>query len=163
RTEDLAAAWRRLGLSRLSLEIIELPDRRLNRAALQLAADELADGGTEVSVLLPRLQHNRVWHRLLHDRTADSIAQAPTHLPHCNVTIVPYHLRGAGRSTAAVPVIAGAGNRSASNGNGTASEAIDLGVAPPDNYVGLDHVPTRQQVTVVGRVHSVRVQPWGSA
>jgi hypothetical protein len=163
RTEDLATAWRRLGLSRLSLEIIELPDRRLNRAALQLAADELADGGTEVSVLLPRLQHNRVWHRLLHDRTADSIAQALTDLPHCNVTIVPYHLRGAGRSTVAVPVGAVSGNGSASNGNGTTPGPVDLGVSLPDGCVALDHIPTRQQITVVGRVHSVRVQPWGSA
>jgi amino acid transporter len=164
RTEDLAAAWRRLGLSRLSLEIIELPDRRLNRAALQVAADELADGGTEVSVLVPRLQHTRLWHRLLHDRTADSIAQALTDLPHCNVTIVPYHLRAGGRPspTAALPA--------ARNGNGThagvtagAQGPVDLGVEPPAGSVPLDRIPTRQQVTVTGRVHAVRVQPWGSA
>ena len=29
RTEDLTAAWTRLGLARVSLEILELPDRRL--------------------------------------------------------------------------------------------------------------------------------------
>ncbi len=34
-----------------------------------------SDGDTEVSVLIPRIQHTRVWHRLLHDRTADSIAE----------------------------------------------------------------------------------------
>jgi amino acid transporter len=164
RTEDLAAAWRRLGLSRLSLEIIELPDRRLNRAALQVAADELADAGTEVSVLLPRLQHTRLWHRLLHDRTADSIAQAVADLPHCNVTIVPYHLRAGGRPSATAALTA------AGNGNGTHAGVtagtqgpVDLGIELPVGSVPLDRIPTRQQVTVTGRVHAVRVQPWGSA
>jgi amino acid transporter len=162
RTEDLAAAWRRLGLSRLSLEIIELPDRRLNRAALQLAAEELADGGTEVSVLLPRLYYSRVWHRMLHDRTADSIAQVLADLPHCNVTIVPYHLRaGASKRAAAVDRIASdAGDEGrAINANG----AVDLGVATPPGCTPLDQVPTRTPVTVIGRVHAVRVQPWGGA
>ena len=92
RTEDLASAWTRLGLAHVALEIHELPDRRLNRAALELVASEVVDGDTEVTVLIPRIQHTRVWHRLLHDRTAGSIAEALAPLPHCNVTIVPYHL-----------------------------------------------------------------------
>jgi amino acid transporter len=157
RTEDLATAWRRLGLSRLALEIIELPDRRLNRAALQVAADELADGSTEVSVLLPRVQHNRVWHRLLHDRTADSIAQALTDLPHCNVTIVPYHLHSGGRT---MPVVSTNGVAAGTNGS---APQEDLGVAAPAGCVPLDRIPARRRVTVAGRVHAVRVQPWGSA
>ncbi len=164
RTEDLAAAWRHLGLSRLSLEIVELPDRRLNRAALQVAADELADGSTEVSVLVPRLQHSRVWHRLLHDRTADSIAQALMDLPHCNVTIVPYHLRAGGRPprTTAVEAV-GNGNGSQPAVSLAARGPVDLGVELPAGTVPLDRVPTRQHVTVTGRVHAVRVQPWGGA
>ena len=36
---DLEADWSRLGLSRLPLDIIECPDRRLARAALELAAE----------------------------------------------------------------------------------------------------------------------------
>jgi amino acid transporter len=164
RTEDLAAAWRRLGLSRLSLEIVELPDRRLNRAALQLVAEELADDETEVSVLVPRIHYTRVWHRLLHDRTADAIAQALADLPHCNVTIVPYHLRAGGRSSRrgrAVP---------AGNGDGISTAVaagtngpVDLGVETPDVCTPLDQLPVRRRVTVIGRVHAVRVQPWGGA
>jgi amino acid transporter len=164
RTEDLAAAWRRLGLSRLSLEIIELPDRRLNRAALEIAAEELADGDTEVSVLIPRIQHSRVWHRLLHDRTADSIAQAMADLPHCNVTVVPYHLRaGASKrkvtAVAATPsaTIDGNGERTGEGG------AVDLGVPAPAGCVPLGEVQARTRVNVIGRVHAVRVQPWGGA
>ena len=92
KTEDLAAAWRNLGFSRLPLDIVECPDRRIARAAAELVATALADGDTEVSVLLPRREYTHFWHRFLHDRTADSIAQALSVLPHSNVTIVPYHL-----------------------------------------------------------------------
>jgi amino acid transporter len=158
RTEDLAAAWRRLGLARLSLEIIELPDRRLNRAALQVAAEELADGQTEVSVLIPRIQRSRVWHRLLHDRTADSIAEAMADLAHCNVTIVPYHLRaGTSRATVTTPGTAQTAVNHSVNG------AVDLGVATPPECTPLDEIPIRAHVKVIGRVHAVRVQPWGGA
>ncbi|CAN5410413.1 hypothetical protein BH18ACT1_BH18ACT1_03170 [soil metagenome] len=45
-----------------------------------------------MSVLIPRRIYRRAWHRLLHDRTADAIAEALAPLPHANVTIVPYHL-----------------------------------------------------------------------
>ena len=55
----------------LPLDIIECPDRRLTRAAVEVAAEALLDGDTEVSVLLPRLEYERGWHRLLHDRTPD--------------------------------------------------------------------------------------------
>jgi hypothetical protein len=36
--------------------------------------------------------YRRAWHKLLHDRTADSIARVVSRLPHANVTFVPYHL-----------------------------------------------------------------------
>jgi amino acid transporter len=158
RTEDLAAAWRRLGLARLSLEIVELPDRRLNRAALQVAAEELADGQTEVSVLIPRIQRSRFWHRLLHDRTADSIAEAMADLAHCNVTIVPYHLRaGTPRATVTAP----ATTRDAVNHSANGVAAVDLGLAAPPECTPLDEVSIRARVKVIGRVHAVRVQPWG--
>ena len=96
--EDLQAAWTRLGFSRLSLQVVDVPDRRLTRAALEVVAEALADGDTEVTVLLPRLEHNRIWHKLLHDRTADDIAEALSQLPHANVTFVPYHLQAKARN-----------------------------------------------------------------
>ena len=68
--------WSRLGLSRLPLDIIECPDRRLARAALELAAETAADGDTELTILLPRRGFAAGWRRLLHDRTADRIAAA---------------------------------------------------------------------------------------
>jgi hypothetical protein len=91
--EVLAEEWRRLGLSRLPLELVDCPDRRITRSVVEVVAQEL-DGQTEVSVLVPRLEHKRFWHRLLHDRTADAIARAVSRLPHANVTFVPYLLGG---------------------------------------------------------------------
>ncbi|HUQ64503.1 MAG TPA: APC family permease [Acidimicrobiales bacterium] len=92
RAELLADEWQRLGLSRLPLELVDCPDRRIARAVLEIVTEVSADGDTEVSVLVPRLEHRRVWHRLLHDRTSDAIATAVSRVPHANVTFVPYHL-----------------------------------------------------------------------
>src|ERR1700736_3244765 len=69
RATALRQAWAELGLSRVPLDIVECPDRRLTRAAVNLVAEVLADGDTEATVLLPRLEYDRSWHRLLHDRT----------------------------------------------------------------------------------------------
>src|SRR5437870_1575872 len=92
RAEELAAQWRRLGLARVSLELVDCPDRRIARSVLEVVAEATADGQTEVSVLVPRRMYRRSWHKLLHDRTADSIARVVSRLPHANVTFVPYHL-----------------------------------------------------------------------
>src|SRR5581483_7907779 len=92
RAEELAQEWSRLALSRLPLELVECPDRRVARAAMEVVAEALADGQTEVSVLVPRREYLHVWHKLLHDHTADAIARAVSQLPHANVTFVPYHL-----------------------------------------------------------------------
>jgi amino acid transporter len=89
---QLADDWRRLGLARLPLEVVECPDRRVTRAVLGVVAEALSDRDTEVSVLIPRLEHRRLWHRVLHDRTSDAVARAVSRLPHANVTFVPYHL-----------------------------------------------------------------------
>ena len=94
--ETLAAEWRRLGLARIPLELVDCPDRRIARSVLEVVAEATSDGQTEVSVLVPRRMYRRSWHKLLHDRTADDIAQVVSRLPHANVTFVPYHL-GASR------------------------------------------------------------------
>jgi hypothetical protein len=77
-------------LSRVPLELVDCPDRRVDRAAVELVAAEL-DGSTEVSVLLPHRVYSRFWHRLLHDNTANEIAGVVGKLPHANVTTVPFH------------------------------------------------------------------------
>ena len=89
--DKLAEEWRRLGLSRFPLELVDCPDRRITRGVLEVVAEAL-DGQTEVTVLIPKREYRRFWHRLLHDRTANAIASAVSQLPHANVTFVPYHI-----------------------------------------------------------------------
>lgn len=89
--EELASQWEHLHLARLPLELVECPDRRVERAALELVSAELADGDTEVTVLLPVRIYRRLWHRYLHDRTAESIASEVSRLSHANVTSVPFN------------------------------------------------------------------------
>jgi amino acid transporter len=92
KAEELAQEWAILGVRRVPLELVDCPDRRLTRAVAQLVAEELSDGETEVSVLVPRREYTRFWHRLLHDRTSEAIAKVVSALPHANVTFVPYHI-----------------------------------------------------------------------
>ncbi len=92
KAERLMNDWLRLGLSRFPLELVDCPDRRIVRAVLEVVCEAMADGRTEVTVLVPRREYRRFWHRLLHDRTGDAIAKALARLPHANVTFVPYQL-----------------------------------------------------------------------
>ncbi|HTN78228.1 MAG TPA: amino acid permease [Acidimicrobiales bacterium] len=164
RTEDLASAWSRLGLAHVALEIHELPDRRLNRAALELVAAELVDGDTEVTVLIPRIQHTRVWHRLLHDRTAGTIAEALAPLPHCNVTIVPYHLHsGAPKRTLDLEARYDVSKARPASTADHARAGDESPIPATPGSIAIVDAPTHQRVSVTGRIVSVRVQPWGGA
>ena len=154
--------WSRLGLSRLPLDIIDCPDRRLARAALELAAQVTSDGDTELTMLLPRRGFAAGWRRLLHDRSADRIAAAVGNLPHVNATIVPFQLSGGwrhrrrprrGRCHAPPVAVLGPGRRRA--------------VAPSTSrrWRGPHRSARpqwRQRVHVAGRIRSVRV-PTGGA
>jgi amino acid transporter len=91
---ELESEWGRLGLARLPLDVEECEDRRLTRATLEMAAETVADGQTELTILLPRRGFAAGWHRLLHDGTADEIAAAVGQLAHVNATVVPYQLTG---------------------------------------------------------------------
>ncbi|HZP15769.1 MAG TPA: OB-fold nucleic acid binding domain-containing protein, partial [Nocardioides sp.] len=152
RAAELRRSWEELGLSRVPLDVIECPDRRLVRAAVELVAD-LSDGDSEITVLLPRVEHVRSWHRLLHDRTSNSIARALADFPHTNVTFVPYHLGGRSphptldpSSTARVPAR-------------SALPTLPKGVTLPEGTVPIADALHRERVTIVGRVRAVRVQP----
>ncbi len=92
RAQALSSSWRRLMVSRFPLELVECPDRRLVRATLDYAGDLTSDNQTAVSILLPRRSYDRIWSRLLHDRTADRIAEGVALLTNVNATIIPFHL-----------------------------------------------------------------------
>ncbi|MBY0441736.1 MAG: APC family permease [Mycobacteriaceae bacterium] len=76
------------------LRVIDCPDRNLNRCAQQLVAHTLEEQpGTKVTVLLPRRTYARVIGRLLHDATADKIAQTVSRIPGATAIIVPYDIQ----------------------------------------------------------------------
>jgi amino acid transporter len=164
RTEDLIEAWQRLGLGRLTLDIVDCPDRRITRAAAEVVAEQVADGETEVSVLLPELKYSRFWHRFLHDRTADAISETVSLFPHANVTVVPYHLDGSGHRrtntlpTAELSVLL-------DDGRAEESEAEPVVPAPtptidlPSDCQAIASARYRHRGRFMGRVHALRVQP----
>jgi amino acid transporter len=159
--DRLADEWRRLGLARVRLEMVACPDRRLTRAAVEHVAHELSDGETEVSVLLPDRKYNGLWHRILHDRTAEEIQAQVSKLPHANVTTVPFHL-DAWLADDVVELVPPASRGKLTNAIGPRSDggAEDR---PPrtdtDAVTPIGEVRWRDQVRVKGEVHSVRVAP----
>ena len=90
-------------MTRIALDLVDCPDRRLTRAAIDLVARDVADGQTEVSVLLPDRKYRGLWHRILHDQTAEAIERDVSQLPHANVTTVPFHFETRARTRNRVP------------------------------------------------------------
>lgn len=167
RAEELTEAWQRFGLARVPLELVECPDRRLTRAAVETVARELADGETEVSVLLPDRMYGTLWRRILHDQTAEAIARDVSRLPHANVTTVPFHLESRRRfhrrdGLTPIGALAGDGKSAAPAAPPTAVAAPAATPTPEPDGTGstkIGSVRWRQHVRVAGRVESMRVLP----
>jgi amino acid transporter len=152
---ELAGDWRRLGLLRVPLDIVACPDRRLTRAAVQHVARELADGQTEVSVLLPDRKYRGLWHRVLHDRTAEALLADLSRLPHANVTTVPFQLDGP-------PTADPAADREAVSALMGEHHAPVLAIAPVPRHdvsaiTPIGEARWRDRVRVAGQVRSLRV------
>jgi amino acid transporter len=116
--DQLREEWMRADRG-VVLDFIDVPDRRLTRAAADLVSREAALPGTHVTVVLPRRSYSPLLGRLLHDRTADKIANVVSRIPHSAATIVPFDVRSrledihkrqqlaqAGTGTAAPPAAA---------------------------------------------------------
>ena len=159
------AAWQEQPGLDVGLDIIECPDRRLSRAALELAARITADGSTQVTLLLPRRTYSPLLGRLLHDRTADEIAEVVSRLPHAAATIVPFdvvhpipeHAHGTvidKLHTDLPPMIVPVQAVAPAVSNG------DVNCEPsPDGVTPLGDVVWRERATVQGRVRTVSVTP----
>jgi amino acid transporter len=91
-THELEATWSEVGPRNLALEVIECPDRRIERAALELAVEAARPEDTECTIVLPRRSFSTRLERLLHDRTADDIAEAVTLVPRVSATVIPFRL-----------------------------------------------------------------------
>jgi amino acid transporter len=156
--EDVRRAWAgQVGVRDVPLYLIDCPDRRLSRAALELAARESARPGTEVTLLLPRRTYAPILGRLLHDRTADDIARAVSRLPHVVATIVPFDVDG---------LLTRKANRDEVPEAAVAESRHEVALAPPPPALGCTNIKDlawRSRATVEGQVRGVRVAPLSGA
>jgi len=165
---DLRSAWDAQPGLDLSLELVDCPDRRLPRAALELTERLMVEGAsTQVTMLLPRRSYGAFLGRMLHDRTADDIAAAVSTVPGAVATIVPYDAtnpttllrrrasgRGPGEGSgqgAAPALLEDAGSDTTV---APATEVLDRG-----GRVAIQNATHRQTAVVEGRIRSVEVSP----
>jgi amino acid transporter len=155
--DQLQKDWMARGLAdRYPLELVDCADRRLERTISELALDAVIQDRAEVTVLLPRRTFHRMSQRLLHDRTADKIAEAVSRIPHVAATIVPFdttlpherieQLEEQQRQASAQPALATFGNE-----RNPATTRLANGTTP------IGQASWRQKVTVEGRVKSVQL------
>jgi amino acid transporter len=169
--EILRKKWDASVAADVPLEIIEVPDRRLRRAAVELAARTTQEFDSEVTILLPR----RSFHassRLLHDRTADAIAGAVSKLPHVAAMIVPFDVAGAieelqakrdGHPTNGEVTSEALGSARPRPARATKKLLLDAECPPQAVESGtpipIKSVRWRNRATLEGRVRSVYVGP----
>lgn len=169
--EQLRNQWDASQAADIPLEIIEVPDRRIRRAAMELAARETSDN-YEVTVLLPRRTYSPVAGRLLHDRTADRLAEVLSTLPHVVATIVPFdvveaieelELAEKGRKSK-VREAEGTGAAKPRSTKKMLLDAECANIPDPGHGVPVPLTPIgtvqwRQRAAVEGRIRSVAVSP----
>ena len=86
----LAELWARIDLP-VPLEVVDCPDRNLLGCTHQTVA-ELVRGDTEVTVLVPKRNFAKFWHRVLHDRSSAGLFKVLNNIDGVNVVIVPFRL-----------------------------------------------------------------------
>ena len=154
RAEAIMRRWQALGLARMPLEVVEVPDRRLAHAAVQLASRAAADGQTEVSVLIPTRAYNRSWSLLLHGKNASRMVRALGQVPHVNATMVPFNVADLAATQKQLS--------NARDIGGSQRRDAEGPVGPPPVHVPgttpIAELQYRQTATVAGRIRSVRVQ-----
>jgi amino acid transporter len=166
--EILRRTWDQSTAADIPLEVIEVPDRRLRRASVELAARTADDTGGEVTILLPRRSFNFT-SRLLHDRTADAIAGAVSKLPHVAAMIVPFDVAEAideleaaehGHVDGREHAVGAARPRPV---RATKKLLLDAECPPQSDHAGtpipINSVRWRNRATLEGRIRSVYVGP----
>jgi len=163
--EQLRRTWDEHAALALPLEMIDCPDRRLPRAALELAEHILTtQERTQVTMLLPRRQYGVLLGRLLHDRTADQIAASVSQVRGVAATIIPFDatrtsrvLRRRGPAADPAP-----GIEATTSGRRAPKAVADVGPVPADRVMITAAAP-RAKAVLQGRIRSVETSPIGSA
>jgi amino acid transporter len=84
--------WEHFG-QQIPLLTLRCPDRNLTRTARDLITQEIKDNpGVKMTVLLPRRTYAPLIGRLLHDRTADKIANTISRIPDASAQILVYDI-----------------------------------------------------------------------
>ena len=165
--DELQRDWISRGLGdRVPLEIVECPDRRLIRAVAQTALSSVVGERAVMTILLPRRTFKRLSGRILHDRTADRIAESVGRLPHVSATIVPFDttLDAAQereleqRRTRAANAISAPADHEEHRPITPREESTEDEVLPDANGVlPISAVKWKQRVTIEGRIKIVQV------
>ena len=159
RAEAILHRWTELGLSRLPLEVIEVPDRRLSRAALDMASRAASDGQTEVSILIPTRAYRRSWSVLLHGRNADRLVKALGQIPHVNATMVPFNVADISAAQKILSKVREVGGLGGTEAGSVSAQAVTGKFAQVPDTTPISDLGYRQTTRVAGRIRSVRVQP----
>ncbi|MGH8862380.1 MAG: OB-fold nucleic acid binding domain-containing protein, partial [Jatrophihabitantaceae bacterium] len=155
--DQLRADWIARGLGdRVPLTMVGCEDRRLVHGVAEYSLNTVIGDHAEVTVLLPRRTFGRLSQRLLHDRTADRIAEAVGRIPHVAATIVPFdttlphavveRLEARQDEVARVPALSDA-----------CAEPSAAPVPRVDGVTPIGSVTWKQKVTVEGRVKAVQM------
>jgi amino acid transporter len=177
--DSLQKQWRTYSRLDMPLILVDCPDRRLVRTAMDYVQRSVSGRGTHVTVLLPRRTYSPLLGRLLHDRTADDIARAISRVPGAAATIVPFDVGGSingesaakddtppafgeaavGEDSLATPMLVGAA--SAPGRGGTPSSASTPRPTPIPHTVSMPHATTTPH-TAQGTDHPRGTTPMGA-
>jgi hypothetical protein len=165
RAEEIQKAWAESdALDDVTLELIDCPDRRLAKAALDYSIRMTEKPDVELTLLLPRRAYSGFLGRLLHDQTAEDIAAPISQLPRVVATIVPFDVEriASGKSmftapAKPAPVVAPK----------PAQKTAPVDVEPVSHYAEnvtpIGKIEWRKRAQVQGRVTSIKTAPRGAA
>ena len=159
-TKRLEAAWgaENSASASINLEVFDCEDRRVDRAALELVADVVRDPDVFCMVILPRRGFSSRLQRLLHDRTADSSADAVMHIPRSAATIIPSRM-GDARFTENKTVEAPMSDE-VLRGGVREDAHLEADVKLAERSVGADPIgglKDRELVEIAGRVRAMAI------
>ena len=170
--QSISSDWaKNKALSDVPLELIDCPDRRLPNAAVDFAIRATMTEDVELTLLFPRRSYSFFLGRILHDRTAESIAAPISQLPRVVATIVPFDVEKiiAGKPVtrpATLPPISPAKVVPVISKVSTPDVVVSL-PGPVSHYaehlLPIGNATWRQRAHVRGRVTSILTAPTGAA
>jgi amino acid transporter len=140
----------------VALDLVDCPDRRIDRAAGKLAAREACQPGTHVTVVLPRRSYPPLLGRLLHDHTADKIARVVSRIPQSAATIIPFDVAARVEVLHERKVLARAPVKASAAG--AATHQHDQPAMEPD-AIPISMLTSYRRATIAGRVRSIEIRP----